>query len=260
MLLLPLLGMMIGIAVGWWVVRGRRRKPPYLLQLEYWVYLPGDALPPQDEIMVRLMDTKSIQSSEALLFSDVRLHVALVLRSKNAHVFRPDLLEPHVDATPEELTILAASKSFAKVRYVSEEPVADRRHLNLLPQLARTIAEMGGGTLVYDTIGEQLLPAESLRKGDPGPNVRWVPEPSGGYVRTHGLKKVGVPEIRTAHIPADQRWIVSEVVEQVARDAWLTAVLPPVASARAFEDEFRVDLELGNDGVAAARVHRIQAV
>lgn len=254
------LSLLVGIALGWWAVRGRRRKPPFLLHQEYWVYLPGDSLPPQDEIMMRLIDTKAIGAQEALLFSDVRLHVALVLRSKNGHVFRPDLLQPHIEATPEQLATLKSAKSLAKVRYISEEPVSDRRHLTFLPQLARVTAELGGGSLIYDTVGERLLDAEALRPGDPGPNVRWVPEPTGGHVRTHGLKKLGLAEIETAHVPADQRWIVAEVIEQVARDAWLVGILPPVATARAFDDEFRVDLTLGKDGVATARVHRIQAV
>ena len=258
---LPLLGLVIGIALGWGFVRARRlRKPPYLLHLEYWVYLPGVALPPQDEIMGGLVETRAIGPSEALLFSDVRLHVALVLRSKNAHVFRPDLLEPHVEATPEELATLAEARSFAKVRYISEEPVDDRRALVLLPQLARRLAEIGGGSLVYDPVGERLIAAEALRDGDPGPNVRWIPEATGGTVRTYGLRKRGLPEIETAPLPADQRWIVAEVVEQVAREAWLTGALPPTAVARAFEDEFRVELEPEKDGRTRARVHRVQAV
>ena len=257
------LGFLIGAFVGWWLVRRKPRRP-FLLLVEYWVYLPGDTMPPQDEVMTRLVrpdeGAPRIGSAEAMLFSDVRLHIALVLRAKNRHVFRPDLLEPHVDATREQLETLDAARSLAKVRFVSEKPVPDARYLAFLPQVARTIAEIGGGSLVYDAVGERLLAPEELRAGDPGPHVRWVPEATGGYVRTHGLKKLGLPEIRTAPIAADERWIVSEVVGQIARAAWRTGDLPEVATAEAFEDRFRVSMEIGRDGVALARVHRLQAV
>ena len=255
-----LLGLLVGAAVGWWLVRGRSAKAPYLLQLEYWVYLPGETLPPQDEVMVRLVESGAVGAKEAQLFSDVRLHIALVLRRRNAYLFRPDLLEPHIDATPDQLAILDEARSFAKVRFLSEQPVLDARYLRFLPQVARTIAEMGGGSLAYDVVGERLLDTESLRGGDPGPGVRWVPEPTGGYVRTDGLKKRGVAEIRTASIAADERWIVTEIVRQVANQAWELGALPPAPEAEAFDDRFRVDLQLGRDHLAWARVHRIQAV
>ncbi len=253
------IGLLAGAAFGWWFVRGRRKTPPYLLHLEYWVYLPEEVLPAQDEVMARLVDSHAIDRQQALLFSDVRLHIALVLRAKNVHVFRPDLLEPHVDASAAQLAVLAEARSLAKVRFLSEEPVSDDRYLRFLPQVARIVAEMGGGSLVYDVIGERLLEVETLRSGDPGPHVRWVPEPTGGHIRTHGLRKRGVPEIRTAPIAADERWIVSEVVGQVARQGWDVGKLPPVALAEAFEDRFQVGLDIGRDGVAMARVHRIQS-
>ncbi len=259
MVLLFAIGLVFGIVCGYaWATR--KRKPPFLLQLEYWVYLPGEAMPPQDETMTRLIDSGAIGAPEALLFSDVRLHVALVLRSKNAHVFRPDLLAPYVDATPEQLATLAAAKSLAKIRFLSEQPVSDRRYLRFLPQLARTVAALGDGSLVYDPVGERLLSPEALRKGDPGPNVRWVAAPSGGHVETLGLKKVGLGEIRTYPIPADERWIATEVVELVAAEAWKKGELSPSVDVHAFEDRFRIDLTVEKDGVASARIHRIQAI
>ena len=258
MALLFILGFALGGLIGLWAIR-RRPQAKYLLHNEYWVYLPGEAMPPQDETMTRLVESGGVNAKEALLFSDVRLHLALLLRAKNRHVFRPDLLEPHVDATPEQLAVLDASRSLVKVRFLSEQPVDDRRHLAFLPRLAATVSRLGGGTLVYDPIGERLLDAASLGEGDPGPHVRWVPEPTGGHVRTHGMRKVGLPEIRTASILADERWIVSQVVGEVAGQAWRSGALPASVVVEAFVDRFRVDLALGKDDVASARVHRIQA-
>ena len=257
MVVLFAIGLSLGSLFGWWLVR-RKPRSRFLLQMEYWVYLPVDAMPPQDQTMARLVESGTIGAKEALLFSDVRLHMALVLRKRNAHVFRPDLLEPHLDATPEEIATLDHSRSFVKVRYLSEKPVDSRQYLAFLPRLAWTVAELGGGTLVYDPVGSRFLDAETLRDGDPGPHVRWVAAPTGGYVETHGLKKLGLPEIRTAPIAADERWIVAEIVTQVATAAWKSGVLPPSALAEAFQDRFRVDLSFGRDNVALARVHRLQ--
>jgi hypothetical protein len=236
----------------------------YLLHLEYWVYLPGETLPPQDEIMTLLVrplsGAPSISGREAILFSDVRLHIALVLRSKNAYLFRPDILHPSLEVTEEQLLLLADSRSFAKVRFLSEEPVRDDRYLKFLPAVARAIAELGGGQLILDTIGERLLNPEILRGGEVGPTIRWVPGPTGGHVETIGLKKRGVPEIRTEPIEADERWIVAEIIEQVARSAWDQSELSPSAMATAYDDQFRVDLEVDEPYVAKARIHRIQSV
>lgn len=258
-----LIGLIIGSVAGYWFAT-RKPKPKYLLHLEYWVYLPGVQMPPQDEVMTWLVRPESgpaaISGREAVLFSDVRLHIALVLRSKNTYLFRPDLVAPAVDATAEQLVVLEAAKSFAKVRFLSEEPVPDTRYLKFLPQVARAIATLGEGAIVYDPIGERLLAPAELVAGDPGPNIRWVPAASGGHVETLGLKKRGVPEIKTAPISADERWIVSEIVNQAAREAWDKGELPTSVMAEAFEDRFRVDLELEREGTALARIHRIQEV
>src|SRR5579885_1987197 len=85
----------------------RKRPRPFFAHGEYWVYLPSEDMPSQEEIMNRMLlgnphriDGKlPITKNEALIFSDVRLQIALVLRSRNAHVFRPDLFNEHVEPT-----------------------------------------------------------------------------------------------------------------------------------------------------------------
>lgn len=258
-----LLSVIVGATAGYWFAT-RKSKPKFLLQMEYWVYLPGDLMPPQDEVMTWLVRPEAgpsaITGREALLFSDVRLHIALVLRAKNAYLFRPDLVAPAVDATADQLVLLEQAKSFARVRFLSEEPVPDTRYLKFLPQVARAIATLGDGALIYDPIGERILAPSELAKGDPGPNIRWVPAASGGYVETLGLKKRGLAEIRTEPISADERWIVSEIVGQVARAAWDKGDLPATSVAEAFHDTFKVDLEVNGSNIAMARIHRIQGI
>jgi hypothetical protein len=261
MLWLFLLSLAVGATAGYWLVT-RKNEPKYLLHLEYWVYLPGEAMPPQDEVMTRLVRPETgrpaISGAEAVLFSDVRLHIALILRRKNAYLFRPDILAPYVDATPEQIAILQEAQSLVRVRYLSEERVHDTRYLSFLPQVARAYAELGESKLVYDSVGERIMASDDLRNGDLGPNIRWVAEAAGGHIETLGLKKRGLPEVQTAWVAADERWIVTEVIGQMASQAWGSGALPPMFVAEAFEDRFQVTVESDRQGVHVARVHRIQ--
>ena len=42
---LLLLGVLVGIVIGWLLVT-RKKEPKFLSSNEYWVYLPGDRMPP----------------------------------------------------------------------------------------------------------------------------------------------------------------------------------------------------------------------
>ena len=113
------------------------KKPKYFACAEYFVYLPQEAMPDQDQLMDRVIKGgpygQPITSQEGILFSDIRLHLGLILRSKNPHVFRPDTFETHITPTQEILGELSNARAAVKVRYLSEEPLADKRHLQLLP-------------------------------------------------------------------------------------------------------------------------------
>gem|GEM_PF-5880495 len=70
---------------------GRRsRRPKFFARAEYWVYVPGTKLPKQDELMTRMvaenplhrLGKPPIGAREGLLFSDIRLHLAMAIRSK----------------------------------------------------------------------------------------------------------------------------------------------------------------------------------
>src|SRR5437870_8476526 len=99
---LLLLGVLVGIVIGWLLVT-RKKEPKFLSSNEYWVYLPGDRMPDQTQVMARVIGDNPykqrgknpVSPREGLLLSDIRLHLALVLRSKNPHVFRPDMFDEH---------------------------------------------------------------------------------------------------------------------------------------------------------------------
>lgn len=119
---------------------------------------------------------------------------------------------------------------------------------------------MGDSELLYDPVGERLMHPDDLGKGDPGPTIRWVAEATGGHVETLDLKKRGLPEVKTAWVAADERWIVSEIMGQVAREAWTKGELLETSMAEAFDDRFHVALEADRQGNHVARIHRIQGV
>jgi hypothetical protein len=249
-----------GAAITWLLIRFIRRRPspPYLLHGEYWVYLPGEEMPPQEAVMDRMLRANPHRSrgkmpigkDEALLFSDVRLHIALVRRSRIAHVFRPDLFEDHVEPTPDRLSALANSHSFAKVRYISEERVKDTRHLRFLPHAADAIASLGKGSAVYDEVAEKLYTAEEFsaeldRYDDPtSPDfhtqVIWKRSQSGGFAETRGLAKVGHPELATEEMNTDQQVLVTAILEEVVRRLWLEPALPHEVDVSYYEDPYRV--------------------
>lgn len=146
-------------------------KRPYLAHVEYWVYLPETKLPPQDILLGRLLrsspfrvgEEPAVGPQEALLFSDIRLHTALCLRSKNPHLFRPDLFSDHVEPSEDSLRSLSSAQAIAKLRFVSEEPLQGRRHLRFLPHLAEAVAYYGKAETLFDVQAERLAGLESFR-------------------------------------------------------------------------------------------------
>lgn len=115
----------------WWQERQATTRP---VICEYWVFLPGETMPEQDAVMGQMVGSNPFGSPadppigprEGMLFSDVRLSVGFVLRSKNPHAFRPDLLSEHAEPTAAILEGLAASKSFLRLRYTADPNISIR--------------------------------------------------------------------------------------------------------------------------------------
>lgn len=272
-----LIGMVIGLVAGYLLILYRPRRK-YLAHAEYWVFLPGEKLPDQNEIMTRTVGLNPYQhkrrtpigTNEGLLFSDVRLHIALVLRQRNPHSFRPDLFDTTIEVPPNALDALAQANSFVKVRYVSEDPLSDARHLQFLPHVADAIAELGDGVLIYDTVAERLIVRadlqDTLREQSDvsGPDLHtrvvWRPETQGGRAETRGLAKMGHPELRTPATEPDQKVIVSTVLEEAIRRIWLEKALPESLDVEAFDDRFRVLFQPSKDRFAQVRILRVRNV
>jgi hypothetical protein len=271
-----LLAFIVGLAFGY-LAMVRRSKPTYLASAEYWVYFPGEQMPDQNEVMARMVGrnpyTKQGRSpigpAEGLLFSDVRLHIALVRRSVNAHVFRPDLFAD-VEIDAESFQALNDANSFAKIRYLSEEPLPDKRHLQFLMHASDAVASLGNGSLIYDRTAERMyrkadlerLLAENLDVTGPEFHLRtvWNPEPHGGRVETKGFRKIGRNDLRTETIESDEELIVTAVMEEAAGKIWEKSPEGDSVEVEAFEDHFRVVLEKSNVEPTPVKVLRIQTL
>lgn len=261
-----------------WLIRRYAYRRKYLAACEYWIYLPGESMPPQDEVMKSLLGTFwrergpqpaaiPISPAEGRLLSDVRLHVALVLRSKNPHVFRPDLFGDTVVPTPSLLKALGNAKALAKVRYVSEIPLQDRAQLAFVPAMAGTVAHLGGAEAVFDVVGENLQPLEELENAlrdravldTPEWNARvvWIEGGEGGHAETRGLVKIGLGEISTHDAPSDHRVLVCQVMEAAVKELWKEGAIPSELTVEAFDDSFRILLTSEAHGPWRARIQRL---
>lgn len=189
-----------------------------------------------------------IGAREGMLFSDIRMHCGVALRSKNPHIFRPDLFHEHVEPRHEVLRALAESQAVARVRYYSQTPLADDRHLQFLPHFADAVASLGGGLAVYDPIAERLwLAEEFFQELERAPSatgmdfhlsVFWQGTDGGGYAYTRGLAKVGLSELRSEAAPADQRVLVVDLMRQLARLLWDERSSQAKVELQAYGDTF----------------------
>ncbi len=234
-------GMIIGFVAAFAVVLGWRklvgkRVPGYLAVCEYWIYTKQEQLPKQELLMDRMISANphnrkgrpSIGAREGLLFSDIRLHIAVAKRARNPLVFRPDLFLDTAVPSKEVLERLAEANSLIKVRYVSEAKLKDTRHLQFMPHLADTMTDLAEGLIVYDVVCEQIYTSEDftalLEKNNnaerPDMHVRvlWhIDDAEGfGFASTKGLRKVGHSELRTDPVEADQEVLISGLLHRAA--------------------------------------------
>jgi len=264
-----LLGVVIGFTLGWLLVLAlkRPRKVKVPTEIEFWVYLPSAEMPTQNEVMGDLAQTPALTPQDLLLLSDIRLHVALALKEKNLEQFRPDLLDSYVEPSAETLQAISESKALARVRFTSETPMLDDRHLRLVPYYAYAIARRTGAKAVLDVSASRLMQVtdlEALLKSDrrlaePLSQVRiiWLTDELGGTVSTRGFGKRGWPELRTLPIQPDQRILVLQLFEEAVRQLWPLAAIPATISLEAYGDEFSLFINPPERGIHPVRIGRM---
>jgi len=255
----------------WWHQRPIRG---YLAENEYWVYVQEVKLPPADKLMDRMISANPhnrpgrpcIGAQEGMIFSDVRLHMAVALREKNPYAFRPDLFTDDVSPNAEQLDAIASAKAIAKVRYASRAPLRNANHLQFLPHMAHSLCDLMQGTAVYDRVSGSVWLADELgaelgRNNNANRpllhvNVTWRPDGEGaGTVITRGLRKRGMPEVETYPVPADQEVIATGLMIKLAHEALRTGELPETQTMNDFDCEFIIELERAGP-IRRARIKR----
>ena len=274
---LLLFGLIAALVMGYLILH-HQNQSKYLAIAEYWVYLPTDSMPPQDEVMTRMIrdnpyarrGVSPIGTNEGLIFSDVRLHAALVLRQRNPHIFRPDQFAEHIKSTEDMMDALKASHSMVKLRFASEIPLKNKRHLQFLVHAADAYAAVGSGLVIFDVKAERLLSKTELAQilkdnfdatgCDVHTSVIWKPTIQGGSVETLGLTKIGLSELKTGEMNADQRVIATTVLEEASRKLWDLGTLPESFDVTTFDDTFKVQVEKVKDTMANVKILRVQAI
>ena len=269
------LAVVLGFVVGSFVAN-RRAKGRYLAIIEFWVYSPKSEMPAQDRLMHRMLagspygtpGNRPIGASEGVLFSDIRTHMALVLKSKNRTVFRPDLVTNDRGPDEDQLADLAECESMIKVRYASEQPLPDKRHITFVTHAADAIAELTGAKLIYDTQCERLIRRQELQEllqrdptgADPEWHVRvaWKRTPAGDTARTCGMEKVGLSNLFTSEMENDEKILVQTVLEEAAVKAWRQGMPEKELEVQSFDDQFRVLLMPGSMKERRVRILRVQ--
>lgn len=246
--------------LAWRKLHGRR-VPGYFALTEYWVYTPTDALPKQEEVMDRMISANphnrpgrpSIGAREGLLFTDIRLHIALAKRTRNPLIFRPDLFESDLKPSKEALERLSDAHSLIKVRYMSEAVLKDTRHLQFMPHLADTMTDLASGLVVYDVVCEQIYTAEDFKalldknnnaeRPDMHVRVLWQVDEDGGFgtASTKGLRKIGLPELKTDPVEVDQEVLVSGLMHRVAHQLIRNQTIDSAIEIDEYGDTFIVE-------------------
>ncbi|MBS1721714.1 MAG: hypothetical protein JSS66_01775 [Armatimonadetes bacterium] len=263
-----------GVLVWRWM--NGRRQASYAAVVEYWVYSNAERIPPTPALMDAIVsknphnrpDQPAITAREGILFSDVRLHIALARRDKNPSAFRPDLFEEHAEPDAATLAALADSTSIAKVRYASQVPLKDNRQLQFLTHLADGVARLLKARLVYDTVAERFwdptaLANELTRDNNaerPDLHLRtlWNVSSDGCRAETLGLRKVGRSELVTALQEPDQETLIVSVVSEAATRMFRNPGISLPLEVLSFGDTFIVEQNGQLDGKTLVRLTRRQ--
>jgi len=244
-------------------------KPKYLAVVEYWVYASDPKPANISGAVARLTRAGTITPAEAGLASDIRFFASTISRSHNPQLFRPDLLSDAIEPTSDQLEALGRSDTIIKLRYLSETPLDDLRHVGFLPRLAIDVAKTKQAEVILDNVSEKLYSPDSLEQSlldgeeryRPGNHLQtyWITSQDGGRAVTRGLMKVGLRELETPETRADCRNIVVEVLGRAAEKLWLGEANPNLVHVSCYDDLFVVRVKPAKNGPSQARIMRLHA-
>lgn len=262
--LIPLLLFAAFCLAIWFLTRRKNSvvQPP-AVRVEFWVYCTAEGRPSDKEIMARLHATSPLGAPEGMTLSDVRFHIGVAKRARNALLFRPEALCEADSAIPAGIAdTLAEADTIYIVRFVSQGPEPKMGYLSFATYVAKTLAEMTSAQMIWDTEAQRFFVADELAQMlvdnadalrlDLQVGVRWTETTEEGRAFTRGMAKKGLPDVEFPSQPLDQRTLAMFLVEGVARQ-WWSAGETGVCELEDFGEVF--DVEFG-EPVPGAPTHR----
>lgn len=242
----------LAVAIGAGFYARTSQLSKFHLHAEYWVYSSKGEMPNQDRLMARLVgDNPYVQrgqnpigAAEGLLFSDVRLKIALLIRSKNPNLFEWSKLPESIPDHHEFVKDVGSLNSIIRLQFGSSTKPKDKRHLQFLMHAADAAAELTEATWIFDKITGSLRTREELQEilrtnfdvTKPEFHVR-IQESEDQTFRSFGLVKIGIPDFETHPVPSDQMSLVRDILEKYISLSWQRGEAFP-DPIKAYDDEF----------------------
>jgi hypothetical protein len=231
--------------------------------VEYWVYLPTEKTPTQEQIMERLVkggpNVHAVPADVALLLSDIRLDIALVRAARNRVHFSLENFgaDAFADLGDQATHLASACPLFVRLRFASASPVADKRHVRFLAMAALAYADLGDARLIRDVTADRFWTLDDFRAALAGGRnagdaafhicIRWRDAHEGGTVLLRGFEKLGLPPLQTVESPADARTLLTELLEAAAEMMWKDERVPETLEIERYGDRFQVLLKPRRD-------------
>lgn len=230
------------------------KQEKHRLHVEYWVFGRGIEMPDHSELLAKVVHEKSpgeapLGKNEGLIFSDVRFLISIAKRARNLHAFRPDLFDAEIEPNASILTALAESDSFFRISYGSKIPILTRSPVRLLPRLARYMCQ-GPHSVVLDSVARQIWMADdfaALLKEHPEPDnadfqvrIHWSEANGKHRAKTLGLEKIGLPELESDAMDADQKTLIHNLLQNALQQLWTTPDITIPLNLDYFGDQYMV--------------------
>ncbi len=116
------------------------------------------------------------------------------------------------------------------VRFATEEPMPNRDYLHFLTHLADAVADLMGSDLIYDREGMRFYTGERWKAEMMSDNARQtferlialdaVEEARGWWLHTHGMRKIGLPDIEMCDVGREQKTVCTNILRTFAEQVF----------------------------------------
>ena len=238
-----------GGAVGFWFYSKRSH---YFAHAEYWVYSNNHEMPSTEKLMVRLVASNPyiqqgqnpIGGAEGLVLSDIRLKIALLLKTRNQNLFDGRRVPASIADQHDFIREIGSFQSIVKLQYISTTKLKDKRHLQFLMHAADATAEICESDWILDKVTgvlrtksqqEEIL-AKSFNVTKLDIHARLEANMDNSF-SSFGLIKAGIADFDTHPVSADQVQLVREILERYMTLSWERGEAFP-DPIKAYDDEF----------------------